>query len=51
MKCTAIISDITISVPAAARFVYFDYVKTQLPYALISGAIAFALFALFGMLR
>ena len=45
------ISDTTIITSMATGCDHVEHVKTQLPYALISGAIAFALFALFGMLR
>jgi len=44
------ISDTTIISSMATGCDHVEHVKTQLPYALISGAIAFALFALFGMI-
>lgn len=45
------ISDTTIITSMATGCDHVEHVKTQLPYALISGTIAFALFALFGMIR
>ena len=44
------ISDTTIISSMATGCDHVEHVKTQLPYALISGAIAFSLFALFGMI-
>ncbi len=44
------ISDTTIISSMASGCDHVEHVKTQLPYALISGAIAFSLFALFGMI-
>lgn len=43
------ISDTTIISSMATGCDHVDHVKTQLPYALISGVIAFSLFVLFGM--
>jgi len=43
------ISDTTIISSMATGCDHVEHVRTQLPYALISGAIAFSLFALFGM--
>ena len=45
------ISDTTIISSMATGCDHVEHVKTQLPYALFSGAVAFALFALFGSLR
>jgi tetracycline resistance efflux pump len=45
------ISDTTIISSMATGCDHVEHVKTQLPYALISGAIAFSLFALFGMIK
>ncbi|WP_345976625.1 Na+/H+ antiporter NhaC family protein [Sulfurimonas sp. HSL3-7] len=45
------ISDTTIISSMASGCDHVEHVKTQLPYALISGTIAFLLFALFGMMR
>lgn len=45
------ISDTTIISSMATGCEHVEHVKTQLPYALFSGMIAFALFALFGMMR
>lgn len=44
------ISDTTIISSMATGCDHVEHVKTQLPYALFSGLIAFSLFALFGML-
>ncbi len=44
------ISDTTIISSLASDCEVMEHVKTQLPYALISGAIAFVLFILFGLL-
>lgn len=44
------ISDTTIISSMATGCDHVEHVKTQLPYALISGGIAFSLFALFGMI-
>jgi len=43
------ISDTTIISAMASDCEVVEHVKTQLPYALLSGAIAFALFVLFGL--
>ncbi len=51
MNCTIPISDTTIISSMASGCDHVEHVKTQLPYALISGAISFFLFALFGVLR
>ncbi len=45
------ISDTTIIASMATGCDHVEHVKTQLPYALISGAVAFGLFVLFGMMR
>ena len=45
------ISDTTIISSMATGCEHVEHVKTQLPYALFSGVIAFGLFALFGMFR
>ena len=45
------ISDTTIISSMATGCDHVEHVKTQLPYALFSGFIAFSLFALFGMLK
>ena len=45
------ISDTTIISSMATGCEHVEHVKTQLPYALFSGFIAFVLFAIFGMLR
>ncbi len=45
------ISDTTIITSMATGCDHVEHVKTQLPYALISGAIALILFAFFGMIR
>ena len=45
------ISDTTIISSMATGCEHVEHVKTQLPYALFSGLIAFILFALFGMFR
>lgn len=45
------ISDTTIITSMATGCDHVEHVKTQLPYALISGTIAFVLFVLFGMIR
>jgi len=45
------ISDTTIITSMATGCDHVEHVRTQLPYALISGAIALILFALFGMLK
>ncbi len=45
------ISDTTIISSMATGCEHVEHVKTQLPYALFSGVLAFALFALFGILR
>ena len=45
------ISDTTIISSMATGCEHVEHVKTQLPYALFSGLIAFVLFALFGMFR
>lgn len=45
------ISDTTIISSMATGCDHVEHVKTQLPYALFSGFIAFTLFALFGMIR
>ena len=44
------ISDTTIISSVAAGCDHIEHVKTQLPYALISGAIAFVLFIIFGVI-
>jgi Na+/H+ antiporter NhaC len=44
------ISDTTIISSMATGCDHVEHVKTQLPYALLSGAVAFSLFALFGMI-
>ncbi|MBU1642360.1 Na+/H+ antiporter NhaC family protein, partial [bacterium] len=44
------ISDTTIISSMATGCDHVEHVNTQLPYALISGAIAFAFFALIGMI-
>ena len=44
------ISDTTIIASMATGCDHVEHVKTQLPYALISGAVAFGLFVLFGMM-
>jgi Na+/H+ antiporter NhaC len=44
------ISDTTIISSVAAGCDHIEHVKTQLPYALISGAIAFMLFIIFGVI-
>jgi len=43
------ISDTTIISSLAAGCDHIEHVKTQLPYALISGAIALVLFIVFGI--
>ncbi|MEE8589112.1 MAG: Na+/H+ antiporter NhaC family protein, partial [Sulfurimonadaceae bacterium] len=43
------ISDTTIISSMATGCDHVEHVKTQLPYALFSGFIAFSLFALFGI--
>ncbi len=45
------ISDTTIISSMATGCDHVEHVKTQLPYALFSGLIAFSLFALFGMMK
>jgi len=45
------ISDTTIISSMATGCEHVEHVKTQLPYALFSGLLAFILFALFGMFR
>jgi len=45
------ISDTTIISSMATGCDHVEHVKTQLPYALFSGFIAFSLFALFGMMK
>ena len=45
------ISDTTIISSMATGCEHVEHVKTQLPYALFSGLIAFVLFALFGILK
>lgn len=44
------ISDTTIIASMATGCDHVEHVKTQLPYALISGAVALGLFALYGMI-
>ena len=45
------ISDTTIIASMATGCDHVEHVKTQLPYALIAGSIAFVLFFVFGMVR
>ncbi len=45
------ISDTTIIASMATGCEHVEHVKTQLPYALISGVIAFSMFFLFGVMR
>lgn len=51
MNCTTSIYDTTIYSSLVTECDNVEHVQMQLPYALISGTIAFCLFALFGMLR